>query len=73
MLKIGLFRKIEEDDLYTVTDSMRSTQNTGKFAELWQLELKKTNPSIFRVIIKMSGLEYLTWSLLYLAADTAGR
>lgn len=73
MFKLGLSRTIEGDDIYAVTKSMRSDQNTEKFANLWQLELKKNNPSILRVIVKVLGLEYFIFSLLFLVTETIGR
>lgn len=72
IFKIGLSRKIEEDDVYAVTNSMRSDRNTEKFDELWQLELKKKSPSIVRVILKVHGFEYLILLLLYVSAELTG-
>lgn len=73
MLQIGLKRPIEEDDIYAVTNSMRSDQNTEAFAKLWELELKKKNPSIFRVMLKLHGFKVLTFGLLFSIGETLAR
>lgn len=66
-------RSIEEDDIYGVTNSMRSDQNTNEFAKLWALELKKKNPSILRVMLKIHGFKVLTFGLLFSAGETLAR
>lgn len=73
MFSIGMNRTIEEDDIYAVTDGMRSDKNTDKFAKLWELELKKKNPSIFRVMLKVHGFEVLTLGLLFSVGETLAR
>lgn len=65
MFMIGLNRGIEEDDIYSVTNGMRSDQNTQIFERLWQLELKKKNPSILRVMLKIHGFKVITLSILF--------
>lgn len=64
MLKIGLNRGIEEDDIYDVINNMRSDHNTEEFAKCWELELKKTNPSIIRVIFKLQGNKIVVAGIL---------
>lgn len=61
MFSIGLKRTIQEDDIYTVRPDMRSDLNTEAFAKLWESELKKKKPSLFRIMLKM----YLGKVLLY--------
>lgn len=73
MFTIGLKRSIEEDDIYEVTNSMRSDQNTEAFVKLWQLELQKKNPSIFRVMFKVHGIKVLTLGLLFSIGETLAR
>lgn len=68
MLKTGLKRELDEDDIYAVSDSMRSAQNTDAFAQQWQIELKKQNPSIIRVMLKLYGFEALLITLFYAIA-----
>lgn len=73
MIKIGLNRSIEEDDIYDVTNSMRSDHNTEEFAKLWELELKKKNPSIIRVIFKIHGFNMMFYGILYSITETLAR
>lgn len=73
MFAIGMKRAIEEDDIYAVTNSMRSDQNTEQFAKLWQLELKKKNPSIWRVMLKIHGFKVLTFGLLFSIGESLAR
>lgn len=70
MFKIGLKRAIEEDEIYEVTDRLRSERNTGVFANAWQLELKKKNPSMWRVMLKIHGCKVFSVSILFTIADT---
>lgn len=53
MFSIGLKRAIQENDIYAVKNDMRSDLNTKAFAKLWELECKKNNPSLFRILLKM--------------------
>lgn len=73
MFMIGLKRAIEEDDIYAVTNSMKSDQNTEAYSKQWKLELKKKNPSIFRVIFKVHGVKMLIISVLYAIGETFAR
>lgn len=73
MFTIGLQRAIEEDDIYAVTNSLRSDQNTEAFQKLWQLELKKPKPSIFRVMFKLHGFKVLSLGLLYSTGETLAK
>lgn len=73
MFSVGMKRPIDEDDIYNVTNSMRSDSNTDEFAKLWDLELKKAHPSIFRVMLKLHGFKVLTLGLLFSAGETLAR
>lgn len=73
MLTIGWQRPIEEGDIYAVTNSMRSDKNTDEFAKLWDIELKKQNPSILRVILKLHGSTVFTWAILYSIGETLAK
>lgn len=73
MFKIGMKRAIEEDEIYGVTNSMRSDQNTQEFSKLWDIELKKKNPSILRVMLKIHGFKVLTFGLLFSIGETLAR
>lgn len=73
ILKIGLSRDIQDDDIYAVPNSLRSDHNTEEFTELWQLELKKENPSLMRVILKAHGVKIFTTELLYSIGEALAR
>lgn len=73
IFQIGLRRAIREDDIYAVTNGMQSDRNTEAFAKLWQLELKKKDPSLLRVISKLHGFTVLTLGLMFSLAETIGR
>lgn len=73
ILLIGWRRPIEEDDIYAVTNSMRSDKNTEEFAKLWDIELTKKNPSIFRVILKLHGLKVFTLAILFSIGETLAK
>lgn len=59
ILKLGMSREISEDDIYDVTNEMRSDKNTEALAKQWQLELKCKNPSILRALLKLYGPKVL--------------
>lgn len=73
MIKVGLSREIEEDDIYTVTNSMRSDENTEAFSKLWQFELDKEKPNIFRAMLKMHGYKVIILSFFYSIGLTLAR
>lgn len=69
LIKTSLNRDLNEDDIFAVRNSLRSAQITDAFEKQWQIELKKKNPSIIRVILKLYGLEVLLLTLLYAIAS----
>lgn len=73
MFTIGMQRAIEEDDIFAVTNSMRSDHNTGKLAELWNLELKKKRPSMLRVMLKANGYKVHIMGVLFSLTETIAR
>ncbi|XP_055326166.1 ATP-binding cassette sub-family C member 4-like, partial [Sitodiplosis mosellana] len=73
MFAIGMNRPIVEDDIYAVTNSMRSDQNTEQFAKLWESEVMKKNPSILRVMFKIHGCKIFTFGLLYTIRETLAK
>lgn len=70
LFNIGLTRSIKEDDIYAVTNSLRSDRNTEEFAKLWQLEMTKKNPSVLRVIWKIHGLLVFGVGFLFALGET---
>lgn len=73
MFKIGMRRPIEEDDICNVLNSMRSDENTTEFNKLWQQEIKKPDPSIMRVMIKIRVLKVLVLGLLFSIGETLAK
>lgn len=73
MFKIGLNRGIVDDDIYAVTNDMRSDQNAETYARLWKAELLKKNPSILNVILKVHGYEALILGVLFSLGETTAR
>lgn len=73
MFSIGLKRAIQEDDIYAVTNHMKSDLNTEAFRKLWQEELTKTNPSVLRVMFRMHLYRLLPIGLLYAIGETIAR
>lgn len=73
MIKAGLSREIDENDIYAVTNSMRSEENTQAFAKQWQIELDKKRPSIIRVMLKIYGLKIFILCFIYSIGLTLAR
>lgn len=73
MFIIGLKRAIDEDDIYAVTNDMRSEQHTNAFIQLWDLEVKKDNPSMLRVMMKLYGPKVLPVGILFSVGETIAR
>ncbi|XP_031639018.1 multidrug resistance-associated protein 4-like [Contarinia nasturtii] len=73
MFSIGMRRTIESEDIYEVTNSLRSDRNTETFAKLWELELQKRNPSIVRVMLKVHGFKVFTLGVLYCLGETLAK
>lgn len=71
--KTGLKRPLIEDDIYEVTNSLKSDKNTREFAQLWEEELKKPSPSILRVMLKLHGFSIIFWGLAYSVFDSFAR
>lgn len=72
-LKIGIYRELEEHEMYEVTKSLRSDKNTEEFAEQWDEELKTKSPSVLRVILKIHGFRLIFSSLLFSLLETSAR
>lgn len=70
LFKIGWNRAIEEDDIYAVTDGMASERNTDAYVKLWDLEKKKPNPNILRVIFPVHGYKMLAIGILLAIFET---
>lgn len=73
LVKAGSKRELGEDDIYANVDSMSSAKNTDAFANEWQMELEKKDPSIIRVILKLHGYKVLLVTFVYaILATLAG-
>lgn len=72
MFMIGVKRPIEDDDIYMVPKDLQCEKNTNDFANLWNMELKKHRPSIFRVILKLH-MKIFPIGILYAIIETFAR
>lgn len=70
IFEIGWKRSIEEDDIYTVENDMQSELHTEAFAKGWELECKKKEPKLFRVMLKMYLYKVLSFGVLYAVVET---
>lgn len=73
IFSIGLKRSIEDSDIYGVRNDMQSESNTEAFAEAWEIESKKPNPSIFRVMFRLHGFKILTIGILFSLGETMAK
>lgn len=73
MFGIGLKRVIQEDDIYEVKNEMRSDLNTEAFDKLWKEEIKKKNPSLFRVMFKLYLWKVLLAGFLFAMGMTLSK
>lgn len=71
MFAIGLKRTIEEDDIYAVESDMQSELHTEAFAKSWELECKKENPSLLRIMLKTYLYKVLPVGFLFAACETS--
>lgn len=70
---IGLKRVIQEGDIYAVKDDMRSDSNTDAFEKLWEEELKKKKPSLFRIMFKLYLWKVLLAGFLFATGMTLSK
>lgn len=73
ILKIGLKRTIQDDDIYTVTEHMQSARNTDAYIKQWMRELEQQNPSILRVIFKLHLYKLMIFAFLFASLETVAR
>lgn len=72
LFTIGLKRPIEEDDIYMAPKDLQCEKNKNSFANLWNLELKKENPSMIRAIIKQHA-KVIPIGIVYAIVETLAR
>lgn len=73
MFLIGLNGGIKEHDIYSVTNSLRSDQNTQNFTEQWHREHKTKKPSILRIIFKTHGIKMTIIFIFYFIGSTLAK
>lgn len=71
--RTGLKRPLIEEDIFEVTNSLKSDKNTKEFADLWEEELKKPSPSVLRVMLKLHGFNVIFWGFVFSVFDTIAR
>lgn len=73
LFAIGFRKDIHPEHIYALKETLSARPVTDRFDELWAEELKKPNPSIFRVTFTVYGLTVLSLSFLNLIGGTAFR
>lgn len=73
LFSISWKRPIDENDIDAPLNSLRCKENTEAFAEQWELELKKKNPSILRVMMKLYMFEVLSIGTLLATCESLAR
>jgi hypothetical protein len=64
--------KFSVEDVVVPIKDHESTQLGDKLESLWEKEVKSSkNPSLQRVLVKMFGLEFALYGLLYFPLDLA--
>lgn len=65
IFKIGYQRPFVEDDLYECAKSHKSVKVLERFGTLWDEELKKSKPSLFRVMFKAELYKVVLVGILF--------
>lgn len=69
----GFKRDLDENDIYNVLQEHEGERISIKFTSLWEEELKRRKPNIFRVYLRAYGYIFLIWGLLFSIVETAIR
>lgn len=64
---------MDENDIYNVLQEHEGERISIKFTSLWEEELKRRKPNIFRVYLRAYGYMFLFWGLLFSLTETAIR
>nr|XP_016926120.1 multidrug resistance-associated protein 4-like [Drosophila suzukii] len=70
LFKRGLQGPLTDEELYQHRKTLDSERVTNKFAELWDDELKRSNPSVVRMILRAYGKIFLPMGLAFSISET---
>ncbi|KAH8232502.1 hypothetical protein KR032_008347 [Drosophila birchii] len=70
LFKRGLKGPLTDEELYQHRKTLDSERVTNKFAELWDDELKRDDPSVVRMILRAYGKIFVPMGLAFSLAET---
>ncbi|XP_017023787.2 probable multidrug resistance-associated protein lethal(2)03659 [Drosophila kikkawai] len=70
LFKRGLKGPLTDEELYQHRKTLDSERVTNKFAELWDDELKRDDPSVVRMILRAYGKIFVPLGLAFSLAET---
>lgn len=70
LFRKGYQRPLTEDDLYDNKPTLNSQPLTNKFLKLWNDELTREKPSIFRMLFRAYGTLLIIMGVLYCVLET---
>lgn len=73
LLKSGLSKPIDENDVYSCCKSHKSEKISIKFKKYWENELNKMKPNLLNVIMKLYGLKILLLGLCYATLEITSK
>ncbi|KAL5283201.1 ABCC4.2 family protein [Megaselia abdita] len=72
IIRKGYSQPLNESDIYENHPDFDSSRITHKFTNLWEEELKTSNPSVLRIIYKGYGMSIIFFGLLFQLTETVG-
>lgn len=73
LFAISWKRPIEDDDIYAPLYGLRCKENTESFMKQWELELKKSNPSLLRVMVKLYVFKVFSIGMMFSLGEAIAR
>lgn len=70
LFKKGYKGPLTQDDLYENKPALNSHRLTNRFQELWNEELVRKKPSVFRVLFRAYGMALIVMGVLYCMLET---
>ncbi|EDX14816.1 GD21421 [Drosophila simulans] len=70
LFKRGLQGPLTDEELYQHRKTLDSERVTNKFADLWEDELKRSNPSVVRMILRAYGKIFVPMGLAFSISET---
>lgn len=73
IIRIGIKRPIEENDVYAPLDEHESKFLSHKYSKYWDDELQKQEPSMIRLFMRACGWNLLIIGQIVSNLETAGK